>query len=359
MCQCQNKRQTLALWHIHAARSTEGGSKIVNSDAYLVKPLFSPDIERAATRDGYGEAILELGKDDPRIVVLCADLAESTRTLAFAKKFPERFIEVGVAEQNMAGIAAGLALEGKIPFMSSFAVFSPGRNWDQVRVSICYSKANVKIAGSHAGLQTGGDGATHQALEDIAITRCLPNMVVLAPCDALETKKAVFAAARHNGPVYIRLARDKTPVFTTLETPFKIGKAVMLSAGSDVTIIACGTMVYPSLEASKALLDEGISVQVVNNSSIKPIDISMIISAARDTGAVVTVEEHQIYGGLGSAVAEVLAANLPVPQEMVAVKDMFGESGEPKELWQKYGLTVENIIAHVKRAIARKKAQNG
>ncbi|HZD58836.1 MAG TPA: transketolase family protein [Anaerolineae bacterium] len=307
-----------------------------------------------ATRDGYGEAVIELGEADPNVVVLSGDLTESTRTLKFSKKFPERYIESGVAEQNMAGMAAGLAFEGKIPFVSSFAVFSPGRNWDQIRVSICYSKANVKIAGSHTGLITGGDGATHQALEDIAMTRCLPNMVVLAPCDSIETKKATIAAAKHQGPVYIRFAREKTPVFTTEETPFNIGKALVLRDGEDASIIACGTMVYPALQASEELSKEGYSVRVVDNPSIKPIDVDTIVACARDTGAIVTAEEHQIYGGLGGAVAEVLTTNLPAPQEIVGVMDTFGESGESDELWQKYGLTVEHIVRAVKKAIERK-----
>ncbi len=297
---------------------------------------------------------MELGKYNQDVVVLSADLTESTRTLEFSKKYPGRFIEAGVAEQNMAGMAAGLAFEGKIPFASSFSVFSPGRNWDQIRVSICYSKANVKIAGSHAGLVTGEDGATHQALEDIAITRCLPNMVVLVPCDVLEAKKATVAAALYKGPVYLRFAREKVPVITTFETPFEIGKALVLREGDDATVIACGTMVYPALEAAESLAAEGYSVRVINNPSIKPLDTGLIVAAALQTGAVVTAEEHQINGGLGGAVAEVLAMNAPVPQEMVAVADTFGESGRPEELLSKYGLTPEHIASAVKRAIGRK-----
>lgn len=320
----------------------------------MVEPLFGKEIKKGATRDGYGEAIMELGDTNPDVMVLSGDLTESTRTLAFSKKYPERFIEAGVAEQNMAGMAAGLAFEGKIPFVSSFAVFSPGRNWDQIRVSICYSKANVKLAGSHAGLITGGDGATHQALEDIAMTRCLPNMVVLAPGDKIEAKKATLAAAAHQGPVYIRFARDKTPIFTTEKTPFQIGKALVLRDGEDASIIACGTMVYPALEASEELSKEGYSVRVINSPSIKPIDVETITAAARDTGAIVTTEEHQIYGGLGGAVAEVITKNYPVPQEIVGVMDTFGESGEPDELWKKYGLTVDHIVNYVKRAVERK-----
>lgn len=288
------------------------------------------------------------------MVVLSADLTESTRTLEFSKRYPERFVEAGVAEQNMAGMAAGLAMEGKIPFVSSFAVFSPGRNWDQIRVSICYSNANVKIAGSHTGLTTGGDGATHQALEDIAITRCLPNMVVLAPCDAVETKKATLAAARHSGPVYIRFAREKTPVVTTEATPFEIGKAQVFREGSDATIIACGTMVYLALEAAEELAGAGVSVRVVNNPSIKPLDVEVIVAAAKETGAIVTCEEHQVCGGLGGAVAEAVSTRFPVPMEIVGIGDTFGESGEPQELWRKYGLTVERVAGAVRAVIERK-----
>lgn len=313
------------------------------------------NIKKAATRDGYGEAVLELGKTNPDVVVLCADLTDSLRLVEFAKHYPERFIEAGVAEQNMAGMAAGLAMEGKIAFISSFAVFSPGRNWDQVRVSICYGNANVKIIGSHAGLLTGGDGATHQALEDIAITRCLPNMVVLAPCDSIETRKATLAAAKHKGPVYIRFARDKTPVLTNEDTPFEIGKAQVMRDGSDATIIGCGPILYLGLEAAEELDKQDISVKVVNCPSIKPIDIRAIVSSAKETGAIITVEEHQVHGGLGSAVSEILATNHPTPQEMVAVADTFGESGEPAELWQKYGLTKERIVEAVQKAISRKR----
>ncbi|MHB8841706.1 MAG: transketolase family protein [Candidatus Aquicultor sp.] len=314
-------------------------------------------MKKAATRDGYGQGLMELGEYNQDVVVLSADLTESTRTLEFSKKYPGRFIEAGVAEQNMAGMAAGLAFEGKIPFASSFSVFSPGRNWDQIRVSICYSRANVKIAGSHAGLVTGEDGATHQALEDIAITRCLPNMVVLVPCDVLEAKKATVAASLYKGPVYLRFAREKVPVITTFETPFEIGKALVLREGDDAAIIACGTMVYPALEAAESLAAEGYSVRVINNPSIKPLDTGTIVAAALQTGAIVTAEEHQINGGLGGAVAEVLAMNAPVPQEMVAVNDTFGESGRPKELLAKYGLTPEHIASAVKQAIGRKQEQ--
>jgi len=265
--------------------------------------LFDKEVEMVPTRNGYGEALLELGESNPNVVVLTGDLKESTRVEAFSKKYPERFIECGVAEQNMTGIAAGLAAAGKIPFISSYAVFSPGRAWDQLRVSVCYSNLSVKIAGAHTGVSVGPDGATHQALEDIAITRVLPNMTVIVPCDAIETKKVTLAAAVRPGPVYFRFAREKTPVITTSEMPFEIGRAeVFFEAGHDVAIVACGPLVYQSLVVAKELEGEGVKVTVVNNHTIKPMDAETITKVARDCGAVVTVEEHQVMGGMGSAV---------------------------------------------------------
>lgn len=323
----------------------------------LNQKLFDKDVKRVPTRNGYGEALLELGGKDPRLVVLTADLAESTRVLDFAKKYPERFIECGVAEQNMMGIAAGLAAAGKIPFVSSYGVFSPGRNWDQMRVSVAYSNLNVKIAGAHTGVSVGPDGATHQALEDIAITRVLPNMTVVVPCDAIETKKATLAAAKMTGPVYFRFAREKTPVITTAETAFEIGKAeVFWEAGHDVAIVACGPLVYQALVAAKELHEEGIGTMVINNHTVKPMDVETITKAARECGAVVTVEEHQIMGGMGSAVAEVLAQNYPVPMEFIGMPNSFGESGEPDELLEKYGMSVVSIKEAVKKTIKRKPA---
>lgn len=308
-----------------------------------------------AIRDGFGQGLLELGKTNSNVVALCADLTESTRVEAFATAYPERFVEAGVAEQNMAGLSAGLALGGKIPFMASYAVFSPGRNWDQIRVSICYSNLNVKIIGAHAGLTVGADGATHQALEDIAITRVLPNMTVIVPSDSIEARKATVALGNHVGPAYLRLGRAKTAVVTTEKTPFTIGKALPLIAGTDVTIFACGLMIARALTAAKKL-DGKISVAVVNLHTIKPIDKDAIIEAAKETGAIVTAEEHQLAGGLGSAVAEVLAIHHPAPIEMVGVRDSFGQSGEPEQLLEHYHLDVDDVIAAIEKAVKRKNA---
>ncbi len=314
-----------------------------------------PDIEQAPTRNGYGEALLELGAQDERVVVLTADLAESTRVLDFAKKFPERFIECGVAEQNMMGIAAGLALYGKIPFVSSYAVFSPGRNWDQLRVSVCYSQANVKIAGAHTGISVGPDGATHQALEDIAITRVLPNLTIVVPCDALEAKKTALAAGKTPGPVYFRFGREKTPIMTTADSPFEIGRAEVMRDGNHVALIGSGPVLYNGLLAAIELEKDGISVMVVNNHTIKPIDAETVIDVARKCGAVVTLEEHQVMGGCGSAVCEVLAQNYPVPVEMVGMPDTFGESGQPNELIEKYGMGKDAIKKAILKVFKRKK----
>jgi len=314
------------------------------------------DIEQVPTRNGYGEGVVELAKSNPNVVVLTADLAGSTKVSDFQKQFPEQFIEVGIAEQNMMGIAAGLAMEGKVPFVSSYAVFSPGRNWDQLRVSVAYSKNNVKVAGAHAGISVGPDGATHQALEDIAITRVLPNLTVIVPCDYLETKKAAIALGQMDGPAYFRFAREKTPVFTTAEMPFQIGKAEIFREGKDVAIIGSGPVLYNGLLAAIELEKEGISCMVVNNHTIKPIDVETITNAAKICGAVVTVEEHQIMGGCGSAVAEVLALNQPVPIEMIGVDNHFGESGEPNELIEKYGMGKDSIKEAVKRVLKRKQA---
>lgn len=317
--------------------------------------LFDSDVEQVPTRNGYGEALVELGEKNPDIVVLTGDLKESTKVDGFAKKFPERFIECGVAEQNMTGIAAGMAAVGKIPFISSYAVFSPGRAWDQVRVSVCYSNLNVKIAGAHTGVSVGPDGATHQALEDIAIMRVLPNMTVVVPCDSIETKKATLAGANMIGPYYFRFAREKTPVVSLKETPFEIGKAeIFAEYGHDAAIIACGPLVYQSLIAAKELHEEGIGTMVVNNHTIKPMDKEIVVRVAKDCGAVVTVEEHQIMGGMGSAVAEVLAQNYSVPMEFVGMPNKFGESGQPEELLEKYGMSVKFIKDAVKKVIARK-----
>lgn len=312
-------------------------------------------LEQKPTRFGYGDGLVELGKENPNVVALCADLTDSTRTGEFRKAFPDRFIEVGIAEQNMMSMAAGLALVGKIPFLSTYAVFCPGRNWDQMRVSVAYNNANVKFSGAHAGVSVGQDGATHQALEDIALTRCLPNVTVLAPCDYLETKKATIAAGRIEGPVYLRFAREATPVFTADDTPFEIGKANIFRAGSDVTIIACGPLVYEAMLAAEELSKENISAQVIDNHTIKPMDEETIIKAAKATGAIVTAEDHQVMGGMGSAVVEVLAKNFPVPVEMIGAQNRFGESGSPDELMKIFGLTMEDIVKAVKKVLKRKK----
>ena len=328
---------------------------MINKEAKLAPEfLDSSRILMAATRDGYGKGLVEAGEKDERVVVLCADLTESTRSLWFAEKFPERFVELGVAEQNMATVAAGMANYGKIPFISSYAAFSPGRNNEQIRTTIAINNVPVKIGGAHAGISVGPDGATHQALEDIALMRVLPRMTVLVPCDAIETQKATVAAAFHPGPVYIRFGREKSPVFTTKDAPFEIGRAEIYRLGSDVAIIGCGMLLYNALIAAEELLKEGIEAMVINNHTVKTIDSETIIKAAKDTGAVVTVEEHQINGGLGSAVAEVLAKNYPVPQEFIGVQDRFGESGEPWELVEKFGMGIKDIKEAVKRVIKRK-----
>lgn len=322
---------------------------------HLSKKLFQKEILQVPTRNGYGDALIELGKKNKNIVVLCADLSDSTRSAGFQKEFPERFVQCGIAEQNMMGVAAGFAIEGKIPFVSTYSVFCPGRNWDQVRVSVCYSNLPVKLTGAHAGVSVGPDGATHQGLEDMAITRCLPNMTVLAPCDYEETKKATIEAAKLKGPVYLRFAREKTPVFTTPKTPFKIGRAEVFRVGKDVTIIACGPLVYEALLAAEKLKKEKIDVEVIDNHTIKPLDKKTILKSIKKTKAVVTAEEHQIMGGMGSAVAEFLTANYPVPIEFIGMPDCFGESGTPEELLEKYGMTAKHIIKAVKKVLKRKK----
>lgn len=327
---------------------------MLNSKVYLNKKLFQKDVEQVPTRNGYGEGLVQAGEKNPNVVVLCADLSESTRSEYFQKKFPERFIEVGVAEQNMASLAAGMALAGKIPFISSYATFSPGRNNEQIRTTIAINDVNVKIAGAHAGISVGPDGATHQALEDMALMRVMPNMRVISPCDSIEAKKATIAAAEIEGPVYIRFARASTPVFTTEKTPFQFGKAEIFWEGKGVTIIACGPLVYEALLAAQKLEKQGISVEVINSHTVKPFDEKTILASVRKTKAVVTVEEHQAAGGLGSAVAEMLAQNYPVPIEFIGVKDRFGESGEPAELLDAFGLSHPHIIKAVKKVMRRK-----
>lgn len=336
---------------------------MLDAKANLSKKIFSKEIDMVPTRQGYGEGLVAAGEKDTQVIVLCADVTESTRSNLFAEKFPGRFIEIGVAEQGMATIAAGMALYGKIPFISSYAAFSPGRNWEQIRTTIALNDVPVKIAGAHTGLTVGPDGATHQMLEDIALMRAMPNMTVIAPADAIEAKKATIEAAKTEHPVYIRFAREKTPVFTIDETPFKIGRAEVLwdpSTGSGhradplVAIIACGPLVYEALLAAKELNKKGIEVVVINSHTIKPLDEQTIIRAAKTCGAVVSVEEHQITGGLGGAVAEVLSRNFPVPQEFIGMPDSFGESGQSDELLEKYKMKSKDIIEAVKRVIRRK-----
>ena len=316
--------------------------------------MFDREVEQVPIRQGFGEGLLEAGEKNAQVVGLCADLTESTKMNLFADKFPNRFIQVGVAEQNLAGVASGISATGKIPFITSYAMFSPGRNWEQIRTTIAYNNRPVKIAGSHTGVSVGPDGGTHQALEDIAIMRTMPRMVVISPCDAIEAKKATIASAKTNTPVYIRLAREKTPVMTTEETPFEIGKAQIFyeSAKPEVALVATGALVHKALQVVKKLENE-IGVIVVNLATIKPLDGKIILDVAKRAGRVVTVEEHQIMGGMGSAVSEFLSANYPVPIEFVGIKDQFGQSGTPDELIEHYGLGVAGIEKAVRNILKK------
>ena len=312
-------------------------------------------IKMVPTRDGFGEALIELGMNNKDIVVLSADLTDSTRAAWFKKKFPERFFGLGVAEQDMFGTAAGFALMGKIPFACTFGVFASGRAWDQIRISVAYMNLNVKIAGTHGGVSVGGDGATHQALEEIALMRILPNMTVVVPCDAIEAKKVTIEAAKVKGPVYIRLGRNPSPVITKESDTFKIGKANTFREGKDLSIFACGQMVYEAIQACNMLEKEGIRPRLINLHTPKPIDRDAIIKAARDTGAIVTVEEHTVLGGLGSAIAEVVIQSAPCPLKIVGIQDQFGVSGEPDELFKYFGLTAKDIVKAAKEALAMKR----
>lgn len=298
-------------------------------------------------RDGFAEGLVIAGDEDKNLIVICADLIKSIKIDKFAEKYPDRIIEVGVAEQNLVTVASGVASCGKNVFAASYAIFSPGRNWEQIRTTICINNQPVKLVGSHAGITTGPDGATHQALEDIALMRVLPNMIVLSPCDFFETKKATIAMAKLDKPAYIRFPRSEVPVITTEDSPFEIGKANILREGKDVSIIATGEMVFYALQAAEELKTHNINVRVINVSTIKPLDTKVIQSTAEETKAIVTVEDHQIVGGLGSAISEYLSENFPVPIKMVGIKDKYGESGIPEELMQKYGLTKEEIIKAV------------
>lgn len=311
-------------------------------------------ITKIPMRDGYGKALLELIAANPKVIALDADVAKSTRSIWVKEKFPANFVDMGIAEQDLVGTAAGLAFGGMIPFTSTYAVFMAGRAWDEIRTTVCYNNLNVKIAGAHAGISVGPDGATHQALEDVALMRVLPNMTVVVPCDAEETRKATLAGAAIKGPFYVRFGREAVPVVTDESTPFELGKARTCREGSDVAIIANGAMLYESLEAAKLLAAENISAEVLDLHTVKPIDVDTIVAAAQKCGCVVTAEEHQIFGGMGSAVAECLAQNFPVPQEFIAINDSFGESGQPQELMDAYGLNQAAIVAAAKKVVARK-----
>ncbi|MEJ7820990.1 MAG: transketolase family protein [Chitinophagaceae bacterium] len=310
-------------------------------------------VNEKETREGFGEGIYELGKSNPNVVVLTADLAGSLKLKPFIKEFPERFIQCGIAEANMIGIAAGLTIGGKIPYTTTFANFSTGRVYDQIRQSVAYSNKNVKICASHAGLTLGEDGATHQILEDIGLMKMLPGMTVIVPCDFTQTKAATIAIADYNGPVYLRFGRPKWPNFTKAEE-FNIGKAQIISEGNDVSIFACGHLVWKAIEAGKILEEKGISVEVINIHTIKPLDADAIIQSITKTKCAVTAEEHNIIGGLGDSIAQVASKNFPIPIEYVGTKDTFGESGKPLELLKKYGLDTPDIVAAAEKAIARK-----
>ena len=337
-----------------------------NPQPKLNPKIFDADVEQVPIRKGFGEGLLAAGEADARVVGLCADLTESTQMHLFKNKFPERFVEIGVAEQNLVTVASGMAAMGKIPFVSSYAMFSPGRNWEQIRTTICYNNRPVKIAGSHAGVSVGPDGGTHQAIEDIALMRVIPRMVVISPCDAIEAKKATIAAAKTDTPVYIRLAREKTPIITTEDTPFEIDRAQIfwscrnqmstaLHGKGVVGIVATGALVYKAIIAARELWEEEkIGTVVLNLSTVKPIDEEALVKLARECGAIVTVEEHQIAGGMGGAVAEVLARRFPVPVEFIGVRDQFGQSGKPEQLLEHYGMGVEDIKKAVKRVLSRK-----
>ncbi|HVF69471.1 MAG TPA: transketolase C-terminal domain-containing protein [Xanthomonadales bacterium] len=329
---------------------------MLNPNLKLNPKLFDEDVEKDATRIGFGKGLLKLGEADPNVVALCADLTESTNAHLFAEKFPERFFEMGVAEQNMAAVAAGLGVSGKVAFISSYATFSPGKNWETIRTTIVYNKANVKIAGHHAGVMTGPDGSTHQATEDIAITRCWPDIEVYVPCDSIEGEKATIAAGQIKTPVYLRYSRDKTPIITTPDTPFTPGKMFdfWVSENPQATIFATGYILYYALVAARELENEGINTTVVNASTIKPLDIEGILNYTNQTGAIVTAEDHQVMGGMGSAIAEALAAHNPLPIEFIGLQNTFAETGTPADLIKKYGMDTNAIKEAVKRVIKRK-----
>lgn len=331
---------------------------MLNDKLKLNTKMFNGDVEQVPIRQGFGEGLLEAGIQDENIVALCADLTDSTKMNLFAEKFPDRFIEIGVAEQNLVTVASGMAGMGKIPFVSSYAMFSPGRNWEQIRTTIAYNDRPVKIAGSHAGISVGPDGGTHQAIEDMAIMRVMPNMVLISPCDSIEAKKATIACAKTKEPTYIRLAREKTPIMTTLDTPFEIGKGQIVfipeQGLAEVGIIATGALLFKALVCAKDLEKKGIKVKVLNISTIKPLDEEAIVALAKETKCIVTVEEHQIKGGLGGVVAECLSLYYPTPIEFIGVDDKFGQSGTPDELIEHYGMGVESIKKAVEKVMKRK-----
>lgn len=316
----------------------------MSKDMHLVENLEDPHIEREPIRTGFGRGLLKAGQENEDIVALCADLTGSTKMNMFAEEFPERFIEIGIAEQNLVTVASGMAAMGKIPFTSSYAAFSPGRNWEQIRTTICLNDQPVKVIGSHAGVSVGPDGATHQMLEDLALMRVLPNMVVVAPGDAVEAEKATQAIAKNGKPTYMRLAREATPIFTTQQTPFSLDKAQVLMPGKEMTIVATGSMTFQALLAAEKLYKEGIDAEVVHMPVIKPFDGATLLASAQKTGAVITVEEAQQVGGLGGAVAEFLAEHAPTPMRRIGMKDRFGESGDPDELLEQFGLSAKHIM---------------
>lgn len=316
---------------------------------------YRKDVKQLPTRNGFGEGLIEAGTRNRNVLAICADLAESTRMEGFKKAHPEQYVEIGVAEQMLVAMAGGLASVGKIPWIASYAMFNPGRSWEQVRTIMALNETNVKIAGAHAGVSVGPDGATHQAIEDIAIMRVIPHMMVVVPCDSVQTKKATIALSEKFGPTYLRFAREKSAIVTTDETPFEIGKAQVFREGGDVAIVACGILVYNALMAADELArEDGIEARVVNNHTVKPMDTDAIVDAAKSCGAVVTVEEHQKHAGMGSRVAEILAQHRPVPIEFVGVEDRFGQSGDPVELIEYYGMGTASIKEAARRAYARK-----
>lgn len=330
---------------------------MLNPKLNLNPKVWNDDVEQVPIRQGFGDGLLKAGEQDKSVVGLCADLTESTKMNLFADRFPERFVQVGVAEQNLATVASGMASMGKLPFVSSYAMFSPGRNWEQIRTTVTYNNVPVVIVGSHAGVSVGPDGGTHQALEDIALMRVLPRMTVVAPCDSIQAKQATLALAKERVPAYLRLAREKSPIITTEETPFELGKAQVLYTPDGIAhvgIIACGALVHNALKAARKLEKNGVRAKVLNIHTIKPLDTEAVLALAKETRAIVTLEEHQIAGGLGGAVAEYLAGTYPTAIEFLGVHDEYGQSGKPDELIEKYGMGVDAIVEAVKRVVDRK-----